>query len=451
VTLKKTLKTKFFIFCSFILPGVFFANSIETSILRNSNKEVIDHVWQIIYRDFLDSNGDFDKSDWLEVRKQYLSRNYSSDSEAYDAIRAMLSTLNDPYTRFLDPDEFNEMRIDTSGELTGIGIQISKDDETNNLIIVSPMEGTPAYAAGLKSEDIIVSIDDISTFGMDIDEAVSLIRGQTGTEVELGILRDGDVFYKTIVRERIEIKSVTSKINVTKGGFLIGYIRIEQFNANASKEMKEILLQFERENVSGYVLDLRGNPGGLLDSSIDISRQFINNGIIVSTVTRDGLRDITKANNTALTIKPLIVLVNEGSASASEILSGAIKDNERGLLVGETTFGKGLVQSMRTLLDGSGLTVTVAKYLTPNGTDINESGIEPDVQVSMNINPIELDEIGTTRDRQYRVGEKELIKLIKLENNNFTEVGDDLVGFYPGSTNNYVAVFLMQKSVSYVL
>ena len=450
MTLKKTLKTKFFIFCSFILPGVFFANSIETSILRNSNKEVIDHVWQIIYRDFLDSNGDFDKSDWLEVRKQYLSRNYSSDSEAYDAIRAMLSTLNDPYTRFLDPDEFNEMRIDTSGELTGIGIQISKDDETNNLIIVSPMEGTPAYAAGLKSEDIIVSIDDISTFGMDIDEAVSLIRGQTGTEVELGILRDGDVFYKTIVRERIEIKSVTSKINVTKGGFLIGYIRIEQFNANASKEMKEILLQFERENVSGYVLDLRGNPGGLLDSSIDISRQFINNGIIVITVTRDGLRDVTKANNTALTIKPLIVLVNEGSASASEILSGAIKDNERGLLVGETTFGKGLVQSMRTLLDGSGLTVTVAKYLTPNGTDINESGIEPDVQVSMNINPIELDEIGTTRDRQYRVGEKELIKLIKLENN-YTEVGDDLVGFYPGSTNNYVAVFLMQKSVSYVL
>ena len=450
MTLKKALKSKFFIFCSFILPGVFFANSIETSILRNSNKEVIDHVWQIIYRDFLDSNGDFDKSDWLEVRKQYLSRNYSSDSEAYDAIRAMLSTLNDPYTRFLDPDEFNEMRIDTSGELTGIGIQISKDDETNNLIIVSPMEGTPAYAAGLKSEDIIVSIDDISTFGMDIDEAVSLIRGQTGTEVELGILRDGDVFYKTIVRERIEIKSVTSKINVTKGGFLIGYIRIEQFNANASKEMKEILLQFERENVSGYILDLRGNPGGLLDSSIDISRQFINNGIIVITVTRDGLRDVTKANNTALTIKPLIVLVNEGSASASEILSGAIKDNERGLLVGETTFGKGLVQSMRTLLDGSGLTVTVAKYLTPNGTDINESGIEPDVQVSMNINPIELDEIGTTRDRQYRVGEKELIKLIKLENN-YTEVGDDLVGFYPGSTNNYVAVFLMQKSVSYVL
>ena len=441
---KKSLKTKTLIFFSLILPGVFLSNSIETSILRNSKKEVIDHVWQIIYRDFLDSEGTFVRSDWVNLRKEYLSRDYSNDKEAYDAIRTMLATLNDPYTRFLDPDEFYEMRIDTSGELTGIGIQIIKDTETNQLKIVSPIEGTPASLAGLQSNDIIISIDDISTTGMNIDEAVGLIRGVSGTEVELGIMRDGNIFYRSLVRERIEIKSVISKINVTKEGFLIGYIRIKQFNANASNEISDILLEMEGEEVSGYILDLRSNPGGLLDSSIEISRLFINSGIIVSTLTRDGLREVTRANNTALTTKPLIVLVNEGSASASEILSGAIKDNERGLLVGKTTFGKGLVQSMRTLIDGSGLTVTVAKYLTPNGTDINKSGIEPDIDVSMNVIILN-EEIGTSRDRQYRVGEKELIKIIKLQSEN------DLTSFNPSSTNPEVALSINNDLSVYVL
>ena len=191
--------------------------------------------------------------------------------------------------------------------------------------------------------------------------------------------------------------------------------------------MKDIVKDLEIKKVSGYVLDLRSNPGGLLESSIDISRQFINKGIIVSTLSKDGLRQVTKGNGRALTEKPLIVLVNEGSASASEIVSGAIKDNKRGKLVGKKTFGKGLVQSMRTLVDGSGLTVTVAKYLTPNGTDINKFGISPDVEVKMNPNPILQREIGTKRDRQYRIGEKELIKIIKR-----TKLSSK---FAPNSTN----------------
>jgi carboxyl-terminal processing protease len=190
-------------------------------------------------------------------------------------------------------------------------------------------------------------------------------------------------------------------------------VRIKQFNANASREMKDTLKDLEIKKVSGYVLDLRSNPGGLLESSIDISRQFIDKGIIVSTLSKDGLRETKRGNGKALTKKPLIVLVNEGSASASEIVSGAIRDNNRGKLVGKKTFGKGLVQSMRTLVDGSGLTVTVAKYLTPNGTDINKFGITPDIEVKMNSNPILQREIGTKRDRQYKAGEKELLKIIK--------------------------------------
>ena len=420
--------------------GILVSNHSKATILENNYKEVIDHVWQIVYRDFLDSNGKFERSNWINLRKDFLAKKYSDNNEAYDAIRDMLSNLNDPYTRFLDPKEFNQMRIDTSGELTGVGIQIVKDKESDSLIIISPIDGTPAYEAGIKARDKILSIDDVSTKGLNIEDAVKLIRGRRGTKVKLEILRNGNSFYKSLLRERIEIKSVTSKINETKDGVLIGYVRLKQFNANASREMKDTLKDLEIKKVSGYVLDLRSNPGGLLESSIDISRQFIDKGIIVSTLSKDGLRETKRGNGKALTKKPLIVLVNEGSASASEIVSGAIRDNNRGKLVGKKTFGKGLVQSMRTLVDGSGLTVTVAKYLTPNGTDINKFGITPDIEVKMNSNPILQREIGTKRDRQYRAGEKELLKIIKRTNlvSQFEANSANLLAVFKTNDNNFV-------------
>ena len=414
--IRKLLKKKYIFLFATSFSGLFLNNFAEATVLNNSYKEVIDHVWQIVYRDFLDSNGKFQKSNWINLRKEVLSKTYSDSNEAYDAIRDMLSNLDDSYTRFLEPKEFNQMRIDTSGELTGVGIQIVKDKESDDLIIISPIEGTPAFDAGIKARDKILSIDDISTEGMNIEEAVKLIRGQRGTKVKLEILRGSQSFFKTLSREKIEIKSVSSKVNQTKNGLSIGYVRIKQFNANASKETRDAIKDLETKKVAGYVLDLRSNPGGLLESSIDISRHFINKGVIVSTVSKDGLKETKKGNGQALTKKPLVVLVNEGSASASEIVSGAIKDNKRGKLVGKKTFGKGLVQSMRTLVDGSGLTVTVAKYLTPNGTDINKSGIIPDIEVKMNINPILQKEIGTRKDKQYRAGEKELVNIIKRNN-----------------------------------
>ncbi len=430
--IKELFKNKLVFLIVTTFSGILVSNHSKATILENNYKEVIDHVWQIVYRDFLDSSGKFERSNWINLRKEFLAKKYSDNNEAYDAIRDMLSNLDDPYTRFLDPKEFNQMRIDTSGELTGVGIQIVKDKESDSIIIISPIEGTPAYEAGIKAKDKILSIDNVSTKGLNIEDAVKLIRGRRGTKVKLEILRNGNSFYKSLLRERIEIKSVTSKINETKDGLLIGYVRIKQFNANASREMKDTLKDLEIKKVSGYVLDLRSNPGGLLESSIDISRQFIDKGIIVSTLSKDGLRETKKGNGNALTKKPLIVLVNEGSASASEIVSGAIRDNNRGKLVGKKTFGKGLVQSMRTLVDGSGLTVTVAKYLTPNGTDINKFGITPDIEVKMNSNPILQREIGTKRDRQYRAGEKELLKIIKKTK---------LVSQFQPNSSNLLAVF----------
>ncbi len=388
-----------------------------TSAVRNSPKEVIDQVWQIVYRDYLDSSGKYDSKEWINLRRELLSKNYVDAAHSYEAIRGMLSSLGDPYTRFLEPKEFKEMRIDTSGELTGVGIQLSLDKKTNQVVVISPIEGTPAFRAGIKQKDVIVSIDGQSTSGMTIENVVKLIRGKRGTKVTLGLTRQGILIEVPLIRDRIAINAVDSQLNKTSGGLKVGYIRLKQFNANSSKEMKLAINKLEEDNALGYVLDLRSNPGGLLEASIDIARQWLNEGTIVSTLTRNGIKDVRKANGRALTIKPVVVLVNEGSASASEILSGAIQDNKRGTLVGVKTFGKGLVQSVRGLSDGSGLTVTVAKYLTPNGTDIHKNGIKPDIEAKISDQQalvLTREDIGTYKDIQYKIAETELVNSLSL-------------------------------------
>ena len=378
-----------------ITPVPSFGLPSSTSLLiKQSPKEVIDQVWQIVYRDFLDYSGNYDSKEWLELRKKLLDSKYIDSSDSHEAIRGMLDILDDPYTRFLDPKEFTEMRIDTSGELTGVGIQLSMDKTTNNLVVISPIEGTPAFNAGVKPKDVIISIDDQSTEGMSIENAVRLIRGRKGTEVTLGLKRKDKLIEIQIIRDKIAIKAVESELKETDSGLKVGYIRLKQFNANSVREMRKTINRLESQSALGYVLDMRSNPGGLLEASIEIARFWLDDGIIVSTETRDGIKDIRRANGRALTFRPVVVLVDGGSARASEIVSGAIQDNRRGILVGEKTFGKGLVQSVRALTDGSGLTVTVAKYLTPSGKDINKNGIVPDIISEMS----EKDALSFTRD-----------------------------------------------------
>ena len=400
---------------SFLLTPTLALQSTSKSLIKSNPKEVIDEVWQIIYRDYMDSSGYYKKKEWISVRNRYLADKYSDSEDSYIAIRNMLASLKDPYTRFLDPREFSQMRNDTAGQLMGVGIQISVDPSTNKIVVVSPIEGTPAFKSGIKPKDVIYSVDGKLTKGMSIENAVNLIRGKRGSSVVLGIMRDNKFIKFSLIRERIEISTVKSFLNKTDKGINIGYIRLKQFNANAAKEMSNSIKKLESQNASGYVLDLRGNPGGLLESSIEIARQWVDQGIIVSTKTRDGINDIRKANGSALTNRPLAVLINEGSASASEILSGAIRDNGRGFLVGKTTFGKGLVQSVRALSDGSGLTVTIAKYLTPKGIDINKNGLKPDIEA--NISKLEVMkltslDLGTKRDVQYIIAETELVRKI---------------------------------------
>ncbi len=386
-----------------VVAGTSIHWSQSQAFFRESPKEVIDEVWQLIDHEYVDDT--FNDQDWQAIRTDYLNRDYTDSTAAYEAIREMLDSLEDPYTRFMDPQEFRNMQIDTSGELTGVGIQISQEEETEEIVVVSPIEDTPAFEAGIRSGDVIVGIDGQSTEGMDLSDAVNLIRGPVNSEVTLTVLRDGEEINFDLTRARIEIHPVRFAYHAEQEGG-VGYIRLTQFSANAATEMREAIQELELRDVTGYVLDLRSNPGGLLYSSIDISRMWLSDGTIVSTVNREGTVDENVASDRALTDKPLVVLVDGGSASASEILSGALQDNNRAVLVGTKTFGKGLVQSVRGLGDGSGIAVTIAKYLTPSGRDINTLGIEPDFIVELTDDEREYlsadrERIGTEEDPQY--------------------------------------------------
>ncbi|NET33397.1 MAG: PDZ domain-containing protein [Cyanothece sp. SIO1E1] len=373
------------------------------AFFRESPKELIDEVWQLIDRNYVDAT--FNQVDWRAVRTEYLDRTYADRDEAYGAIREMLDKLGDPYTRFMDPEEFRNMQIDTSGELTGVGIQLAQDEETKELLVVAPIEQTPAFQAGVLAQDVIIEIDGQSTAGMDLSTAVNLIRGPIGSSVMLTMRRGDELIEFELRRDRIEIHPVRFTYRESPTGGL-GYIRLTQFSANAAAEMRDAIQALEEQNVTGYILDLRSNPGGLLYSSIDIARMWLQDGGIVSTVDRKGTTDKEAANRKALTDKPLVVLVDGGSASASEILSGALQDNDRATLVGSQTFGKGLVQSVRGLGDGSGVAITVAKYLTPSGRDINKAGIAPDIVLELTDDDREAlsrdrTKIGTAEDPQY--------------------------------------------------
>lgn len=357
------------------------APSPEPGSFQDSPKAVLDEAWQIINREYVD--GKFNQNDWLAIRQDLLSRQYTSRDEAYVALRNAIKLLNDPYTRFMDPEQFEELTNQTTGELSGIGIRMGVDEKTKLLQVVEPMPDSPASRAGLKAGDLILSIDGQATKDMNPDKASSLIRGQAGTPVKLEIQRSGvQPFSVSLTRARIEVPIVRSNLQ-NENGLRVGYIRLNEFSAHAAEQMQRAIEELKGKQAEAFVLDLRGNPGGLLNASIEIARMWLDTGGIVSTTDRVGNSQAARANRTALTNLPLAVLVDGNSASASEILTGALKDNRRAVVIGSKTFGKALVQSVHSLGDGSGLAVTIAHYYTPAGTDINKTGINPDVVIDL--------------------------------------------------------------------
>ncbi len=379
--------------------------SSALAAFKDSPKAVVDEVWQIVNREYVD--GSFNHVDWQKTRVELLQRKYHNRSEAYTAIRSSLNKLGDRYTRFMNPQEFQSLTNETSGEVAGVGIKMEADPRTHQLVVVGTVADSPAAKAGIKPGDAVIAIDGKYIKHLPLERAVGLIRGETGKSIVVKIARSGmKPFDVPLIRTQLEISSVFSAVK-QEGRLKIGYIRLSEFSSHSANQMEAAIKDLNRQQVNAFVLDLRGNPGGLLLASVEIARMWLDNGAIVKTVDRQGTNEDFSATQSSLTRLPLAVLVDGNSASASEILSGALKDNQRGQIVGAQTFGKALVQSVHSLSDGSGMAVTVAHYFTPNGTDIGHKGVTPDVKVELGM--LEQDKLddspalmASIRDPQYQ-------------------------------------------------
>ncbi len=367
------------VFMLFVLNKAFMTanNPIYTSNEEMVNHEYIssqklfDNVWSIVKTNYYDAS--MNEQSWSRWKDHY-SGKIKNDEDAKVAIDTMLASLNDPYSRFMDKAEYNDQNTSINSKITGIGVNISTI--AGKVHIINVIEGTPAQSANLQAGDIILDIDGKDANGLSVAEVANLVRGPENTSVQLTILRNNDKFTKRVMRKEIKIKTVKSEVQNN-----IGYIQISSFIGSTTPN--EFLEAMEKtKKAEGLVIDLRGNTGGLLPNAIFIANLFIPEGKIVSIVGRNGYKYDIQAQETDLNItKPVVVLVDGGSASASEILSGALKDYHRAKLVGTKTFGKGMVQKIIPLENETGLNLTVAKYLTPAGTDINKKGIKPDVEV----------------------------------------------------------------------
>ncbi len=392
------------LFLLLLAVSFMFGGLASPAIALTEEQRFVSEAWRLVDRAYVDDT--FNHQNWWLVRQKALKQAIPDHESAYSSIQKMLAGLDDPFTRLLKPDQYRSLQTNTSGELTGVGLQISLDAETKVLKVIAPIAGSPADRAGVKPADTILKIDGVPTAGLSLDEAAERMRGATGSRVVLTIQRtDSEPLSVEIVRDRIALNPVTFELRVADSQSAerpktkIGYVRLAQFNANATTEVSRAINLLEKQGAEAYVLDLRSNPGGLLLSGIEIARLWLDEGTIVYTVNRQGIEGSFEATGQALTKDPLVVLVNQGTASASEILAGALKDNQRATIIGERTFGKGLIQSLFDLSDGAGLAVTVAKYETPAHIDINKQGIKPDVIVPLD--PLAITPLGTQRDRQY--------------------------------------------------
>ncbi|KAL0456864.1 UNVERIFIED_CONTAM: Carboxyl-terminal-processing peptidase 2, chloroplastic [Sesamum latifolium] len=339
-------------------------------------------AWRTLDRAYIDKT--FNGQSWFRYRENALRNEpMNTREETYAAIRKMVATLDDPFTRFLEPQKFKSLRSGTRNTLTGVGLSIGyptgKDKSTSGLVVVSAAPGGPANRAGVLSGDLILAIDDTSAESMGIYDAAERLQGPEGSTVELVVRHGSETRHLSLIREKVSLNPVKSRICRTPGlgvdGPLIGYIKLTSFNQNASGAVREAIATLRGNNVNAFILDLRDNSGGLFPEGVEIAKIWLDKGVIVYICDSRGVRDIydTDGSNAVAASEPLVVLVNKGTASASEILAGALKDNKRAVLVGEPTYGKGKIQSVFELSDGSGLAVTVARYETPAHTDIDKT------------------------------------------------------------------------------
>lgn len=354
----------------------------------------------------------YEENKKAEGIKDYINKNYLRpvDQEVLKEgqLKGLVQSLDDPYSVYLTEEEYASMEEETSGEFGGIGVVVSPGED-NLITVVSPIEGTPGERAGIRTGDKIIKVEGQEFKGENLDEAVKVMKGEPGTDVNLTLLRE----VKSGSKEMIDLKITREIIRVetVKGQLMednIGYIRISSFDKLTYKDFKENLDKLEKQGMEKLVIDLRNNPGGLLDVTAEIADDLLDKGTIVYMENKNGKREYINSDPRMVTY-PLAVLVNQGSASASEVLSGAIKDHGRGKIIGQRTFGKGVVQTIVGFKDGSGLKLTISEYFTPSGTSIHGIGLEPDIVVDLDEGVRELGPDNLKEDSQLQ----EAIKYLK--------------------------------------
>lgn len=362
-----------------------------------NSQKLFDNTWKIIKNNFYDSK--LNGQNWDRWEKHYKGK-IKTDEDANVAINTMLESLDDPYSRYLDKKNYAEQNTSINSKITGIGVNISS--LKGKTYVVSIIEDSPAASAKLKAGDVISKVNGKDITGLKTSEVADLVRGPENTAVNITIIRDNKVLTYNIKRKEIKIKTV--KCSVDKN---IGYIQILSFIGSTTPD--EFLEALEKtDKTKGLIIDLRGNTGGLLPNAVFIANMFINQGKIVSIVGRNGYKRNIYAQNTNYVIdKPVLILVDEASASASEIFSGAMKDYHKAKLIGTKTFGKGMVQKIIPMPNQTGLNLTIAKYLTPSGHDINKKGIQPDVEVKLSEKDLTL-----RRDSQLTKAKSLMTKMI---------------------------------------
>jgi carboxyl-terminal processing protease len=340
-------------------------------------QQIVVEAWRLVNQSYVDPQR-FEAVHWKRLRQKTLERPISTSGDAYDAIDTMLAPLGDPYTRLLRPVDYGSLMANTKGTVSGVGLQLALRSADERIVVIAPLEGSPAAEAGIVSGTAVLAVNGIDTGALGLEGTANDLRGQDGSRV-LVLLQEpnGRRRELELQRRQVNLQPVRSK-TIRHQGHLLGYLRITQFSEPVPEQVRLALQGSDFAHIEGLILDLRNNSGGLVNAGVAVANALLDRQPIVETESRDGIRTPLQASAGQLYGGPMLTLVNGGTASASEILAGALQDNGRSALLGGRTFGKGLIQTLIPLGDGSGLAVTVARYLTPSGRDIQNLGIEPD-------------------------------------------------------------------------
>ncbi|WP_320665036.1 carboxyl-terminal processing protease CtpZ [Prochlorococcus sp. MIT 1223] len=351
---------------------------IQPAIALNDGQQLVLEAWSLVNEGYLEPQK-LDDIKWRKLRQRALEKPITTSFQAYAAIDAMVLRLDDPYTRLIRPKDYEALKSSNLGsEINGVGLQLGLRNEDNQIVVISSLEGSPAADAGITSGTLIIKVNGESPKNLGLEATAAKLRGEVGSEVVVELQAPNEEAKEiNLERRSVDLRPVRTK-RLRSESHTLGYLRITQFSESVPDQVKEALQELSQKGIEGLVLDLRNNSGGLVSSGLAVADAFISKQPIVETKNREGINDPIPAGIETLYDGPMVTLVNKGTASASEILAGALQDNKRSELLGNRTFGKGLIQSLTNLSDGSGIAITVASYLTPNGKDIQNLGIEPD-------------------------------------------------------------------------